>query len=66
MAIREMIGNLEPGEDVKTAPLTASVIQAAAAPKERGPQISSKDLNRIKELLDKFPSVEDALSKISK
>jgi hypothetical protein len=31
-----------------------------------GPQISSKDLNRIKELLEKFPLFEDAVNKLLK
>jgi hypothetical protein len=29
-----------------------------------GPQLSSKDLNRIKELLDKFPFIEDSVNRL--
>ena len=64
MAIREMIGNLEPGEENKHVEVTTQVL--AAAPKERGPNISSKDLNRIREVIEKFPGVEETLGKISK
>ena len=35
-------------------------------PKDRGPNISSKDLNKIKEVIEKFPRVEETLGKISK
>jgi hypothetical protein len=34
--------------------------------KERGSQLSTKDLNKIKEIIEKFPGFEDALSKIIK
>jgi hypothetical protein len=36
MAIREMIGNMEPTEENKLAPVATTVV-AAATPKERGP-----------------------------
>ena len=36
MAIREMIGNMEPTDENKLAPVTTTVV-AAATPKERGP-----------------------------
>jgi len=65
MAIREMIGNMEPTEESKSIPVTTTVV-ATAPSKERGPQISSKDLNRIKELLEKFPGLEESVSKIQK
>jgi hypothetical protein len=34
--------------------------------KDRGPQLSTKDLKKIKEIIEKFPGFEDALSKIIK
>jgi hypothetical protein len=59
-----MIGNMEPSDENKQQAVVTTVV--TGPPKERGPQISSKDLNRIKEVLDKFPGVEDALSRITK
>jgi hypothetical protein len=63
-SIRDMIGNMEPSDENKQQAIVTTVV--TSPPKERGPQISSKDLNRIKEVLDKFPGVEDALSRITK
>ena len=60
-----MIGNMEPTEENKLAPVSTTVV-TTAPPKERGPQISSKDLNRIKELIEKFPGLEESVSKIQK
>jgi hypothetical protein len=34
--------------------------------KERGPQLSAIDLIKIKEIIEKFPGFEDALSEIIK
>lgn len=57
-ALRALIGEMD-GEPKATS------IQTSAAPaKPAGPQLSTKDLNRIKEILEKFPAVEDTLAKI--
>ena len=56
---------MEPTEENKLAPVSTTVV-TTALPKERGPQISSKDLNRIKELIEKFPGLEESVSKIQK
>jgi hypothetical protein len=64
MSIREMIGNFEPSGGDENAKLAITTV--VSAPKERGPQLSTKDLNKIREIIEKFPGFEDALSKITK
>lgn len=58
-----MIGNIEPADDKNQMAVTTIV---TAPPKEKGPQLSTKDLNRIKEIIEKFPSLEESLAKIAK
>lgn len=53
-SIREMIGNIDEG-----AKPSATIATSAPVLKPSGPQLSTKDLNRIKEILEKFPSVEE-------
>jgi hypothetical protein len=65
MSIREMIGNFETyGGDENTKLAITTVVSAPT--KERGPQLSSKDMNKIKEIIEKFPGFEDALGKMTK
>ena len=54
-----MIGNMDDG-------IKPTQLSTAAHMKPSGPQLSTKDLNRIKEILEKFPSVEETQSKILK
>jgi chromosome segregation ATPase len=59
-ALRAMIGNMDDGK--------GSQIQLSQAPPPRpaGPQLSTKDLNKIKEILEKFPGMEETQAKILK
>lgn len=59
-ALRAMIGNMDEG---KGASLPTSTLPP---PRPAGPQLSTKDLNRIKEILEKFPGVEETQQKILK
>lgn len=61
-ALREMIGNIEPDE---TKPIQVTSAPSGP-PKVTGPQFSTKDMNRIKELLEKFPGMEESIGKITK
>jgi hypothetical protein len=65
MSIREMIGNSEPSGGDENAKLAITTVVSAPT-KERGSQLSTKDLNKIKEIIEKFPAFEDALTKITK
>ena len=59
-ALRAMIGNMD-NDNQKSG-----TIQTAAPPRPAGPSISTKDLNLIKEILAKFPTVEETQIKILK
>jgi hypothetical protein len=61
-SLREMIGNMEPDESniIKIdKPNLPKPIQTVA-------QFSTKDVNRIKDLLERFPSIEELLNKLLK
>lgn len=60
-SLRELLGNLE-SEPLKSGTVTTS----APVARQSGPQISTKDMNRIKEILEKFPGVEELQQKILK
>lgn len=61
-SLREMIGNMEP-DDAKPI-----IVRTNNLPKpvHNVSQFSTKDVNRIKEMLDKFPSIEELLNKLLK
>jgi len=61
--IREILAHLQ-NSSTQTASTTTTTVIKPAAPV--GPQISTKDWNRIKELLEKFPLFEDAVNKLLK
>lgn len=51
--LRALIGNMDDGKPATNITTTAPMARPA------GPQLSTKDLNRIKEILEKFPGVEE-------
>jgi hypothetical protein len=71
MSIREMIRIFEPSGGYENAKLVITAVVSAPAPsKERGPQLSTKNLNKIKEInpinhrLDKLEQGHSALKRI--
>lgn len=61
-SLREMIGNIEP-DDAKPIIVGAPILPK---PVQNVNQFTTKDVNRIKEMLDKFPSIEELLNKLLK
>ena len=59
-ALRDMIGNMDSDKPATSIATTAPVARAS------GPQLSTKDMNMIREILQKFPGVEDTQNKILK
>ena len=53
-SLRELIGNLANMGPDSMKPI------AQAISKPSGPSLSTKDMNRIKEILEKFPGVEES------
>lgn len=58
-ALRAMIGNMDDKQPT-------SIQTTAPVARPAGPSLSTKDLNRIKEILEKFPSIEETQQKILK